>query len=46
MVVWLDEGPLLGGRLLTVFLHDERGKYLSGPSFIRTLIPRVKAPPS
>ena len=46
MLVWLDKGPLLGGRLLTVFLRGGRGKDLSGTSFIRALILLVKAPPS
>ena len=46
VLVWLDEGPLRGGRLLTVFLRGGRGKDLSGLSFIRALIPLVKAPAS
>ena len=45
MPAWSGEGPLQGHRLLTVSSHGRRARELCGVSFIRALIPFVKAPP-
>lgn len=46
MPAWLDEGLLLGCRLLFVSSPGGRARELSGSSLIRALIPLVRAPPS
>lgn len=44
---WSGEGPvLLSSQFLTVTSLGKEGRELAGASFIRTLIPYMKAPPS
>ena len=41
--VWSGKGPLPSCRLLIVSANEERARGLSGASFIRALIPFMKA---